>query len=337
MTSRRLRRAADVPLRPTERVWYDLLVRGCLNVIAGRAGAGKSLTTALIASHLSQLGQSVLLSNVEDSDERTTKARLMAAGADMGRVAIYAAGQSPVLPGGTEALVADIRSHDATAVILDPIQAHVSLSLYGAAAARRALEPLAIALDVMDVTAVLVHHTIKTVSKRADPITAIGGASGGLSAVARVIHLLGCNPSQPDEQVLVPLKYNVGEAPEGLAFSIDEKELFDGGESLISAGVLKIIRDDVTVDPRAVLEASGLTEEDLSELARAAEWLTTYLSNGPQAMTQVRADAEAIADISLATLKRAAKDVGVVKRREGFGPGSHVVWELPPGHPGRRP
>jgi len=37
--------------------------------------------------------------------------------------------------------------------------------------------------------------------------------------------------------------------------------------------------------------------------------------------------------VSKMTLRRAAEDLGVVKKRIGFGPGSYLTWELPAGHP----
>ncbi|MFN2489402.1 MAG: AAA family ATPase [Actinomycetota bacterium] len=330
-----LRRASKIPLQPVERTWHDLLVVGMLNVVAGRSGYGKSLVTTRIGADRSQLGETVLLSDAEDSDRKTVKARLMAAGADLERVHIYGTGDNPMFPEDTDAVVADMERRDASILIVDPIAAHTTLSLYGAAGARRALEGLTAAADDRNFTIIGVHHVVKNIAKSSDPIAAVGGASGGLSAVARVIHLLGPNPHQYGERVLVPLKFNVGEWPDGLAFTIGDSEWVEDGGELITAGTLTIVRDDVSIDPKRVLEASGLTREDVSELARAAEWLTKHLSSGPKAANEVKADAEANEDIHFATLKRATKDVGVVKRREGFGRGSYVVWDLPPGHPGR--
>jgi hypothetical protein len=66
--------------------------------------------------------------------------------------------------------------------------------------------------------------------------------------------------------------------------------------------------------------------------ALAAEWLTKYLSVGPAPANDLREDAIQVA-ISWSTLRRAAKEVNVVKARHGFGKGSAIVWMLPDGHP----
>ena len=59
----------------------------------------------------------------------------------------------------------------------------------------------------------------------------------------------------------------------------------------------------------------------------AAEFLKSFLADGPVAATEVRRTAKS-AGLSGRTLDRAKKLVGVRARREGFGKGSTWMWEL---------
>jgi hypothetical protein len=52
------------------------------------------------------------------------------------------------------------------------------------------------------------------------------------------------------------------------------------------------------------------------------------LGKGPVEQQAIRAEARA-AGIAWRTMERAKCDLGVVSRRQGFGPGSIVLWELP--------
>jgi hypothetical protein len=64
------------------------------------------------------------------------------------------------------------------------------------------------------------------------------------------------------------------------------------------------------------------------QLARAVRFLEdALLRERERPAAEVMTEAEA-AGISLRTLKRAKQHLGVQVRRRGFGPGSHLTWQL---------
>ena len=57
-------------------------------------------------------------------------------------------------------------------------------------------------------------------------------------------------------------------------------------------------------------------------------WLVQQLAPGPVAAVEIKDRGDA-AGYGGSTLGRAANELGVERRREGFGPGSKVFWRLP--------
>jgi hypothetical protein len=68
--------------------------------------------------------------------------------------------------------------------------------------------------------------------------------------------------------------------------------------------------------------------EGKSTLEEAKRFLTSLLTHGGISAKDVKGAADAHM-ISLATLRRAKSALGVNVSREGFGPGSAVIWSLP--------
>jgi len=169
----------------------------------------------------------------------------------------------------------------------------------------------------------LVAHVVKYVSPSAHPLQAVGGSGGGLSGAARAAYLVGRNPSDSDERILAIAKMNLGPEPKSLAFEIDEVEFDDG----VTAGYLLALGES-DVSARALLAAGDADSEcrPFEKRSRAAEFLVGYLRLGPRPAKEIREDAQQ-RQISWATVRRAADEVGVVKSARG---GPKVTWSLPP-------
>lgn len=320
----------QVQSRAVEYVYKKHFAVGMLNLIVGRPGQGKSMLTASLTAEVTRQGHNVIFSNKEDAVEYTTKPRMEAAGADMSKVTVLEDLQLETDLTDLEALIV---ARDAKLLILDPIAAHLKVSIYNDQAVRTALTPLKDMAERTGCAVIVIHHTKKGMSKKANPMDAIGGASGGLPGAARMIYAFGKTDDMNDDaRIIVNIKCNIAEQPKGIVYTVDSVDLDSGAE----AGRLVIDQEDVEVDAIDVLTSSGTKQGETSESApkkaMAAEWLTTMLSGGAQRVESLKTMAQ-VEGLAWRTIRRAAEDVEVVKTRQGFGPGSFIEWSLPAGHP----
>jgi hypothetical protein len=124
-------------------------------------------------------------------------------------------------------------------------------------------------------------------------------------------------PNTP-RRLLVSIKMNLAPKPPTLAFSLIGDPAHVEWES---DPVPDVDADFALGATTGHLEAPGEREE-------ATEFLRGELAAGPQPALQVMKAAAALG-ISLITLKRAKKDLGIVSRREGFGKDGRWLWVLP--------
>jgi hypothetical protein len=137
--------------------------------------------------------------------------------------------------------------------------------------------------------------------------------------------MVGLDPTDDTgrRRVLAPVKTNLGEMPESLAYHLATDQL---------RGCARIVSDGASAHKAAVLLAEPDDPEARSERDEAAAWLTGYLTdNGCEACAgdvfkAGRADGRAER-----TLKRARTRLGVTSRAAGFGKGT--VWAFGPSGP----
>lgn len=325
-----------------------IIPRGMLTTIAGRPGEGKSMSTAFYAAYVSNLKgerSGVLFSNKEDPVHQVLRPRLEAAGANLANVHFFdffIPKEDELILATIEMLEKMIYALNIGLIVADPIAAHIGCSLYNDQEVRRTLSPLAAMLARTGCAAICVAHVNKHTSKKAHPLSAIGGSGGGLVGASRSVFIFGKDPGDESIRVMAPAKFNLGPEPRGVAFDMESEEWRLGtgkNEKIIRTGKLGLLSLEHPVTAQAILSGSdGDGDSDGGEKkAIASEWLTGYLAAGPMAAATVRQDA-ADQGISFATLRRAADEVGVVKVRvytQGTGKKGvdHVDWELPAGHP----
>jgi predicted ATP-dependent serine protease len=153
--------ASQIPEEAIEWLWMDRIPRGMITVVAGRPGAGKSLFSALLASHITQLHEPVLVSFAEDHPNKLTRPRPRAAGAILDLVHVYRRSDRPWLPGDIDRLRARIKETGARLLVLDPVSEHLKRSIFNGQEVREALGPLATLAHETNVAVVLAHHTVK--------------------------------------------------------------------------------------------------------------------------------------------------------------------------------
>jgi len=309
--------------------------RGMLTLIAGRPGEGKSMFTAYLAAEVTkQRDGYVLFSNMEDPLPQVVRPRLEAAGARLERILFW----TPFLPKQIADLEEIIREHKIKLIVLDPIAAHLSVSIYNDQEARAALSPFSALLARTSCACVAVHHTVKNSSAAGHPLRAVGGSGGGLPGAARAVFIWGVNPVDADERVLVPIKFNIAEMPKTAHFEMDDEEVVIGRgkkAKLMQTGrLLYMAQNTISVDAWNVINhgQAGTPGTNVDKRAEAAEWLTHYLALGKRPAKEIKEDS-AQYGLSWRTIRRAAEAIEIVITRQGFGAGGKSYWELPPGHP----
>ena len=98
--------------------------------------------------------------------------------------------------------------------------------------------------------------------------------------------------------------------------------------SVIWAPYVKWDDAPVTMSADEAMAAIAGGVEGKSILEEAKQLLNELLAHGGMAAKDVKGAADAHM-ISLATLRRAKSAIGVKVSRDGFGPGSSVIWSLP--------
>lgn len=263
--------ASKVERKPVEWLWNKHIPWSMLSLVAGRPEKGKSLFVTRVAADVSQ-DYPVIMSSHEDQIAETTKPRLEVAGAKLKNVHFWKKGIR--LPTDIIALREEVVRLGAALVIMDPIASHTRQSIYNTTAIRDALGPLVDMAEDTDVAFLFVHHIIKKVDLKADPLSAVGGAGGGLGAMVRIAYLFGESPDDPDERLLVQLKCNVAKPRPGLRLEMDVEQLDDK----IDAAFVNVI-GTTTYHPSKVFSATPHLMEEKVEAC--AEWLVAQLREGP--------------------------------------------------------
>lgn len=329
--------ASDIFPEALAWLWRGRLAAGKLTVLDGDPGLGKSTLTTEIAARISR-GEAlpgadageprgVVLMSAEDGPADTIIPRLAAAGADLSRVYVLQGFRGPdgeitplTVPGALDVLERAIRTHNAALAVIDPLMAFLGGDV-GANRdqdVRRAMAPLAAMLERSGAACILVRHLNKAGGSSA---LYRGGGSIGIIGAARIGLLVARDPDDEDARILAPVKSNLSKPAPALRFRL---------ESAPGSDVARVVWDagPVALDADALLAAGQGDDEERSKVQEAADFLRDYLALGPRAVTDVYKDARPEQHHD-ATLKRAKRLLGIKSEREGFGPGSKVLWSLP--------
>lgn len=333
-------RLSSIEPRPVEWIWPGWIAAGHLHLFDGDPGVGKSFVTGDLAARVSR-GRSwpdgaagspaaaAILLNAEDDAASTTHARLLAAGADMERILVWRRGDDPTdrleIPGRLGPLREAIESSGARLVIIDPVTAflHENLGMASDPQVRRALQPLADLADRTRCAIVMVRHLTKRTGGRA---LAAGLGSIGWIAACRLGWLAGPDPKIPGQAVLAPLKTNLGVQVSPLSYRLPSSTA-DAiqPESPAQKSIEWLGPSDVA----ACDIVARLGKRPSSRLG-VRRFLQTLLQGGPRSSVDVHAAARRNA-VSLATLRRAARDLNISMRRTGNQHGDQTVWwSMPP-------
>ncbi len=334
-------RASAIPIRPVHWGWKDRIPVGCLSLLGGREGIGKSiiaytlvasLTRGILPGRFHGEPRTVLVAATEDSWAHTIVPRLMAADADLDRVlrvevrTIFGTRGDLTFPVDLDSLGDLIDSEKAAFLLLDPLLSRLSAKLdtHKDAEVRQALEPLVHLLDRAEIAALGLIHVNKGAS--VDPLTLLM-ASRAFAAVARAVLFATVDPDDPHRRYLGQAKNNLGRLDlETLVYDVAARHIADHEEGPVWTGELVWHgMDDRTVSE--IMAASGADADTRSNVAEAALWLSDYLADHqPYPSQKIKQDG-AKAGHDERTLKRALQRAHVRVTFNGFPRNSY--WEIP--------
>lgn len=331
------RRFDTIVPKPVSWLWPGRIALGKYTTIAGEPGLGKSQLTTYLAAKVATGGAwpegegrapkgSVIMVSCEDDPADTIAPRLLAVGADMGRVhelqAMRHQGTDRTFNlaedlAPLEDLIAELG--DVRLVIIDPISAYLGgTDSHKNADVRALLGPLSDLAQRHAVAILGVTHLNKGTGNAMQRFT----GSGAFVAAARAAYIVAKDGDDPDRRLFLPVKNNLGEDKTGFAYTIQSATVAGG----IATSKIVFAPGLVDADANAVLAAQnggGGDDGAASALDEAVDFLRTELADEPQPATAVKRSAGQ-AGIKDRTLRRAREALNVKPVKEG----KRWVWAL---------
>ncbi len=318
-------------------LWPGFIPAGKLTLIDGDPGDGKSTMTLDLAARISSgaampdgtrvpLGRIMLLS-AEDGIADTIRPRLDAAGADVTAIVVFdevfedGVARPVELPRDLHHIERAIREHGITLVIVDPLMAFLGgVDSHNDQSVRRALHPISKMADSTGCAIVVVRH----LNKGGGKAIYRGGGSIGIAGAARAVHLVAPDPEDPERRILAPVKVNIAKKSPAIIYRLVDDP--DHGCARVQwEGTSTYSADDLVA-----MEAP----EDREERVTAVDFLAAALVDGPRRTKDVEEEAEQVHGISVRTLKRARKQLGVIAEQVNVSKGRNEWWLSLPTHQG---
>ena len=334
--------ASEVTVKKVEWFWTGRIAYGAITILDGDPGTGKSTISMDLAARQSAgmalpggdecEAAGVVVLTSEDSLATTVVPRLKAAGANLDNIklvrgvkASHGATELVSIPEDLGVLREAIDSVKARLVVIEPLVAFISLQAHAHndQQIRRALAPLAKLAEETGVAVLAVRHLTKKAGTRA---LYGGGGSIGLIGAARSGLIVGTDPYDPTCRVLAMTKSNLGVYAPAWRYRIVGKcSPTDDEEPWEASAVEWIGLSDVYADQ--LVEVSG--EDKKGALKDAVAFLKEVLKNGPMSVKEIKTLAKEDKH-TISTLRRAAKEVGVVKTQVHDGKNiTSWEWSLP--------
>jgi len=330
---------------PVEWLWNQKIPQGKLTLLAGDPGLGKSLLTTYIAAVVSRGGKwpledsssslrEVIFLSAEDDAADTLRPRLEAMEADLARIHVIQGVVSGFTGEGRQCVrMFDLQQDidrlsrkllempEVGLIVIDPISAYLGAKIdsHKNAEVRAVLSPLIAAIAERHVALIGISHLSKAAN--ASALMRIIG-SLAFAATARAVHLVVADAQNKARRLFLPLKNNLSPESIGLAFHIEGHQISSPRGPIETARIMWET-EPVAMAADEALRATAPSQN--SVLAQATEWLLSILGQ-PTPATQIMEDAakRGIAEI---TLRRAAKNLRVEKRKERFS--GRWMWSIP--------
>lgn len=332
----------SVITKPLSWLWRGRIPYGKLTMLEGDPGLGKSTLWVDWVARITtgepfpgdvgrrNPGRALVIAG-EDDLEDTIVPRLMAAGADVGRIATIPLRRGTdghlvplVLPDDLNRIRRAIRQNGIKFIVIDPVMAFLSedINSHNDASTRKALSPLVEMLQKTGAAGVLVRHLNKSGEMQA---LYRGGGSIAFIGTARSGLVVGKHPEDDNTVVLAQTKTNLSRGVKTLTYSVqkrtDDEDIADtyvgyGDELDLSADDLFGKKDARTNSP----------ERDEARIV-----LRDLLADGPMLASDVQ-EAVKGSGISWSTFKRAKESAGVevYQKRDDKGVILGWMWSTGP-------
>jgi RecA-family ATPase len=353
---------ADVTPTRVQWLWRPWIPLGKVSIAEGDPDVGKSTLTlswAALVSTGRQWPQSivddnplprsksdpagVVLVGIEDDESDTIVPRLIAAGADLGRIHTLAqptdSNGDPVpfvIPDDIDRLRKAIIEVNAKLIVIDPITAYLSTKQVKAGddpSTRQALMPLVDLARELLCAIVLVRHLNKATGMSAKHRGSGTIAYTGITRSVIVAGEIKRGPTDPGPTpddptyAIARTKGNLAKAPKAIGYRLDTSPGNAEAPVVKWLGALDISADDLVRAEGTKMDArvNAPTRES------AIDTIADMLKDGPQKAEDVITTVCQNEQCSKNTVKAAAKRLGVIKKKVYVnGKIHHWTWELPP-------
>jgi AAA domain len=327
----------QIPCKPIRWLWPNWIPRGCLCVLDGDPGLGKSTLVLDLAARVTK-GEPmpltdgprgnpgrVLILNAEDDYERVIKPRLLAAGADVTQVLTIRSIQAkegerpPIIPDDLSVIEELILTKGISLVIIDPLEAFLSpkINPNRNTHVRQVLTKVARMAERTQAAVIVIRHLNKVVG---GPALYRGTGSIGIIGSARAALLVGLDPEDKDFKVLAMNKLNMGLMPKSIRYSIRGCPVLSDGQEYSSNRVDWIEEVEGVQSDHLVSDIPPkVTKKEL-----AVNLLREWLSGGPVPQGEILVKGFQ-ADIGERTLDEAKGKLGVGSKKVG----DKWYWYLP--------
>ena len=311
------RKASKLSVKTVDWLWYPYIPREKLTIIAGPAGTGKTFLTAYLAALVStgrpfpgedegRKPGDVLVINGEDGAEDTILPRLIAAGANLDRIHIAESKLDEEQILFTSDFVEEWidRSRPAL-VVFDPFQAFLgsSVDVNRSNETRPVLAHLLKMAEEYKTSILIVMHLSK-MSNASFMARVLGSVD--ISAAARSVIGICPHPVLSDDKVFSHEKSNLAPAGTSYIYQImDNAVVFGDPVELKADDCLQKVRRQKDSKKQ---QAAGIISRILSE-EHPGEWIESGKIYNTAAEL----------GISKRTVRDAAEDLCIKRKREGFG------------------
>jgi len=311
---------ADFETLPVEYLIEPLVPIGVTSILDGNPGMGKSFLSLGMTAGVTRTGMfgdmpvarkgRVLLLNDEDDPSRVLRPRLEAIGADVDKIRVIDSSFT-LDEEGVDILRREIRSHDPTLVVIDPLTNFMGggVDMYRPNEANAFMRPLHRLAKEFDIAILIARHLRKQAS---DNAMHMGQGSMAFGGAVRSGMIVTPHPTQADWRVLAHYKSSYAKEAGSEAFEICAPP--KGGPARV------VWQGPVEMSANELVAQSSVQDSVLDRAARALE---DYLTPGPAKARDVIA-AMKKKGVQERTLDRAKKKLGIVS---GKGPGAK--WKLP--------
>jgi len=320
----------NAPVIPLKWLFPGFVPAGKVSILVGEPGLGKSQVVTDLAARVTRglpmpfcnkpaEPATVLMLNMEDHLYDTVRPRLLAAGADLDRVRVFA-GTGMGLIADAERLVTIADKHEAALIVFDPLAAFLEdFDIGKDRHVRMLLQPLTRIGTLSGAAILIVHHVNK--NERARALSRAAG-SHALTAVARSVMTVVRDPENPDGRVLTLLKGNLSAPPPSCCFHFEQDA---------PTGSTRIVWDreapELNVDSLLTQRSADKAPERLTVFDQAERFLRCALEGGPMPSKELEELALA-QGFSRATFQRAKVAITVSTRCGGIAGDGKWMTEL---------